>query len=450
MKNFLKLDQILTQLQATTKRNEIASILEENKDFTPLREYFRLALDPFLNYNNRKSEIVEGVDEFNITLEEAFQQIEEIATKQIRGSANIELSQEIISKLPTEFQHIVKSILDKDPDCGVQTSTANKVWKKLIPVYDVMLASPGKEKNLQKLVYPLIAQIKYDGGRLNAIVDLDSMTVEYRTRNGKPVSITSAISSELLEISQAFQNKYGISRVTLDGELIIEGNLRATGNGVLQKCIKGTVEPQELENARFVVWDWVDTKSYVEKTEHLSVNNLTRWKDVCEAIGENNSFIRYGKGEIVNSFEEANTLFLELLSEGEEGLILKNIHGTWEPKRSKHLVKLKGEFEGDFRVIAINEGKPGTRNVGTCGSLTVITEDGVVESNVGTGLSDELRAEIWNNKEKYMDQVVAVKYMEINRNKNGEYSIYLPVFSSFRFDKDKANTLEELENVKVD
>ena len=57
---------------------------------------------------------------------------------------------------------------------------------------------------------------------------------------------------------------------------------------------------------------------------------------------------------------------------------------------------------------------------------------------VGSGLSDELRAEIWSNKREYFGKIIEVKYKSISKDKNtGLRSLQFPVFVRFRDDKNE-------------
>ena len=140
---------------------------------------------------------------------------------------------------------------------------------------------------------------------------------------------------------------------------------------------------------------------------------------------------------IVNSMEEAQTLYQKKLAEGEEGLVLKDPKGPWEDKRVKHQVKMKAELEADLRVTGFLPGSG--KFEGKIGSLLVESADGKVKTAVGTGLNDEERS--WDPKE-FLGKIVAVKYNAlIEDKKTGQKSLFLPVFIETRSDKSVADIL---------
>ena len=74
----------------------------------------------------------------------------------------------------------------------------------------------------------------------------------------------------------------------------------------------------------------------------------------------------------------------------------------------------------------------------TLGKVYVKYKENTV--GVGSGFTDELRSEIWNNQDKYLGKVIEVKYKNISKDKNtGLESLQFPVFVRFREDKTEAS-----------
>ena len=139
---------------------------------------------------------------------------------------------------------------------------------------------------------------------------------------------------------------------------------------------------------------------------------------------------------IVETLEEAQEIFQGYLAEGFEGIILKDGAGVWEDKRSKTQIKFKGELECDLKIVAVEEGKG--KAVGMLGAIICESADGIVKVNVGSGFNDAQRKQYW--KENLVDKIVAVKYNARIKNKQGEESLFLPVFVEIRDDKDVADS----------
>jgi hypothetical protein len=114
------------------------------------------------------------------------------------------------------------------------------------------------------------------------------------------------------------------------------------------------------------------------------------------------------------SKEFINSLLQEQLSKGNEGLILLQ-----DNKR----IKVKSCYSEDVLIKGFIEGNG--KYVNTLGAI--MTEFG----NVGTGLTDEDRNIIWNNKETLLDTYIEVEFME----KTPDNKFRHPRFKRLRPDK---------------
>ena len=143
---------------------------------------------------------------------------------------------------------------------------------------------------------------------------------------------------------------------------------------------------------------------------------------------------------VVHDLSEAQALFKRLLSEGQEGIILKSLNGIWENKRAKHQIKFKGVFDCDLRIVGWEAGTG--KNAGRLGALPLESEDGLIKVSVGTGFSDRQRDTI---TKEMIGQICALEFNGIVQDvRTGVYSLFLPSFKEIRFDKNRADTFEEI------
>ena len=125
--------------------------------------------------------------------------------------------------------------------------------------------------------------------------------------------------------------------------------------------------------------------------------------------------------------------------QGWEGIMLNYANGYYRTKRSAELLKVKKMHTADLEIVGFNQAIDG-KNAGQLQSINVkLDDENVVQ--VGSGLTEELRLEIWNNQDKYLGAMVEIQYFELSENQNGGKSLRFPVFKDFRFDKtpDDAN-----------
>lgn len=420
---------ILSRLEAATGRLEKEAILKQNAGNMTLMRTFQMALDPKINFYIRKvPEPGPNPDpSWHWNLYDAYGSMETwLAGRKVRGHEATAWLARLLGTLTPDDQEVVRRVIGRNLKCGVSEATAEKIWPEHLKLsYPCMLVSPLDSKT--KLKWPMMAQTKMDGMRFNALVQ--NGQVSYRSRNGKELELFGALDADVLMLTAG-------QDYVLDGELLMAGPDgrpldRKTGNGLLTKFQKGTGTAELAKQVRAVVWDVVPLWALKEgrcstgyRERHLMLvaeKPLTR--------------IQIAPISIVNSMDEAQTLYRQKLAEGEEGLILKDPAGPWEDKRVKHQFKMKAELEADLRVTGFLPGAG--KFEGKIGSLLVESADGQVKTAVGTGLSDEERS---LDPGEFMGKIVAVKYNAvITDKKTGAKSLFLPVFVEVRHDKSAAD-----------
>jgi hypothetical protein len=420
---------IISGLCATSSRLEKEAILQKNCDNQLLKDAFRLALDPTLNFYIKK--VPEPIVSSMVSsLADVLKMLEtDLATRRVRGGEAQRRVAYALGSLEPDDQEVVRRVIGRNLKCGCSDSTVQKIWPYLNLSWPCMLVSGMNEKT--KLKFPMIAQTKMDGMRFNAVVQGGAVT--YRSRNGKELDIFGVLDDDFLRMAAG-------EDLVFDGELLVWGSDgkpmdRKTGNGLLTKFQKETGTPEIAKRIRAMVWDRIPLADFRKGSCQLTYS--TRLFALNSASKET-SKVQVLKTTMINSISIAQTLYQEQLAQGEEGIILKDPAGIWEDKRVKHQVKMKAELEADLLVTGFT---PGTgKYEGKIGSLEVQSADGKVKTSVGTGLSDEERS--LDFKKEFEGRIVAVKYNAlINDKKTGALSVFLPVFVEIREDKDVADNI---------
>ena len=422
--------EILDTIASDTKRKFKESVLEKHKNDPTLRKAFWAAYNPELTFWIAAHPQVTDYAGTMTLVTASDEILVNLATRKITGHAGIEFYREVLSSLNEDDAQVLRLIIDRDLRCGVQIPTINKIWKNLIPTYDIMLA--GKEpKHLQ---FPdVVVQTKFDGVRCIVTHGLDG-NIEMRTRNGSLITCLELMYDDFRTTIDAGD--------TWDGELVCYDKNdiplpRKVSNGIANKAIRGTIDEKEAQMVRFAPWDIVDksqTLTYDKRLQSLYINlHRARQSGVKKVIQ-----VQTTKVEILADVEK---LFEEALARGEEGVIAKNLKGKWEPKRSKNLCKFKAEETADLVVVDWEPGQG--KYEGQLGALVCETSDGKVRVNVGSGFSDEQRRYI--TKDNSVDKIVEIKYnAKITKKTGGADSLYLPRFVGFRVDKNQADSSEEI------
>jgi hypothetical protein len=429
----MNINEFLNSLAENASRNFKIDQLNAQSDNETLREVIRLALDPFTQFYQRKIPEYTTDSKLSRSLDQAMLALYDLKERVVTGNAAIEYLRMLLSTVSADDAKVLERIISKDLKCGVDVSTANKVWSGLIPEYPCMLCSPFEQKLVDKIKFPAYAQMKMDGMRFNAIVR--DGKVEFRSRNGKQILLLGNLEAEFAALA-------GNIDCVFDGELLVmlEGDHqfadRQTGNGILNKANKGTISAKEAALVHATVWDLIP---YVQFIDGYCQTPYSKRYSTLQAIiakqKADGKKIWNVTSTIVETLEEAQEIFQGYLAEGFEGIILKDGAGVWEDKRSKTQIKFKGELECDLKIVAVEEGKG--KAVGMLGAIICESADSIVKVNVGSGFNDAQRKQYW--KENIVDKIVAVKYNSRIKNKAGEESLFLPVFIELRDDKDVAD-----------
>ena len=437
---------ILNDLAADNSRLAKEAILKDNIDNQLLKDVIKLALNPFTQFYIRKIPEYATVDvKKQDPLYKAILRLSLLSSRTLTGNAGIDHLRIVLGGVSVNDARVIERIIAKDLKCGVSDATVNKIWPGLIPEYPCMLASAYDQKLVDKVKFPAIAQLKMDGMRFNAVVK--NGVCEFRSRNGKEVNIPDpSIGLPFIHMS----NFYCVDMV-FDGELVVvdaAGKIqdRKTGNGILNKAVKGTMSVQEAVMVRATLWDAISLEGFQAGKEaepyHVRLGKLCNAvSDMKGAKAHIGHYVDMVYSRQVDDLLSAQTLFNKFLAEGQEGIILKTRDGIWENKRSKSLIKFKGELECDLRVIDWEEGTG--KNHGRLGALVLESDCGGIRVNVGTGFSDSDRISI--TKANSVGRIVSIKYnARISDKSTGIESLFLPVFIEFRSDKTRADAAKDV------
>jgi len=429
--------QIIESIAAIGSTKAKQQILEDNKTNEVLKNTFLYTENPRFNFYIKVevSNISDGVNDISMS---TFTQLDKLINREYTGNAARRFVDGMMSQLTQEAQIILARIINKDLRCNCGTSISNKVWKDLIPEYPMMLAQPGKVKNLDYIRKKegkdkLIAQKKSDGGRVNIIVTEGD--VVYRSRSGSELDLHGFFDAQ-------FSN---LQNVVIDGELLVRTETgiadRKVGNGLYTKAVRGTLSKEEVTKMCIEVWDIIPLAEFEsgKGTEPYSkrLANL-----ILASEKFNPGLISVIETKVVDTLKQCVEFYAEMRSRGEEGAIIKVADGVWEDRRSKDMVKMKAEETADLLCVGWEEGTG--KNRGLIGNLILETSDGLLRTGCGTGLTDADRA---RDPSYYVGKIIETCYNEVIESKDPKVktkSLFLPVYKQVRFDKTMANKLSEL------
>jgi DNA ligase-1 len=196
-------------------------------------------------------------------------------------------------------------------------------------------------------------------------------------------------------------------------------------------------ENAQTEDAYFALFDFLPLDEFMTGRSSLP---LTKRKELLEGFERSEYFkdcILLTEFTVLNIEDDADkfkAINQEAIDKGYEGIMVKPINGAYECKRSYGWLKMKPYIEVTLKVIDIEEGTG--KNEGSTGALVCegIDEGKLIRVNVGTGLSDDLRDNIWSDIDSVVGQLVEVRAdaITISQDSDETYSLRFPRFKTFR------------------
>lgn len=437
--------KILNKLEKESSGKKKIEILNANASNNLLKECFSAALNPFVNYFILKIPEVNESSAATITLDYALEELKKLSSRELTGNKAISHLKDILASLNEDDRQVVVRIIRRDMRCGTAEATVNKIWPNLIPSYPCLLGHPYNSKTIKKITFPAIAQTKSDGMRVNITCHRDeqgTVEVSIKGRSGKDVDLKGSLDDAFKSLGMTIGRN-----VVFDGELVVLGKNgtvldRKTGNGILNKAIRGDISEDEASRVVMHMWDIIP---YDDFQARLCSTPYVKRLELLRDRVKNTPSSRYSiiDTHTVNNLAEAEECYANALASGEEGIMLKNLNSVWEDKRSTHVLKFKSEKICELRVKGFNYGNIGTKWEHGLGSLICASEDGLLEVDV-SGFTDALRIEIFNNIQDWIGSIVSIKYNELIQSKDPKVktSLFLPRFAGKRLDKSTADTID--------
>jgi ATP-dependent DNA ligase len=257
----------------------------------------------------------------------------------------------------------------------------------------IMKASPFEEKRLNKWNPPYVLQPKYDGDRCRAI----------KLSNGNFVLLSSEenIISSCPHLNKILDDNSTNLPSELDGELYCHGMNHELIHGIVSRSVNLHPQYQEMQ---YHIFDIVNED--VQASRLLQVKSLPKLSSIVIA-----------PYWICHNLDDITRVYDEIINQGYEGIIVRNIENYYERKRSTLVMKFKPKQEDEYEIVGFTEeyDKDGNPK-DSLGALICRSGDGNT-FNVGTGFTADRRKELWEGRDLVKGNFAIVKYQHITSGK---------------------------------
>lgn len=444
------INQLFETLASDNGRKFKEDLLSQHSSNDTLKRAVKLALDPTINFYIKKIPTYgKQMGVGKASLDSAIDKLSALSSRTVTGNdAQVYLAN-ILSGLSDDDAEVIKKIISRDLKCGVSESTANKVWKGLIPEYPYMRCCLPKHTKLELFnwVKGVYSQLKADGMFANVNLYTD-YTVELTSRSGSvfPMDQFKGLAEEIAKTFVCGTQTHGEVLVKRDGVVLP----REIGNGILNSVLKGG-SFADNEQPILLAWDQIPLSAVVPGGK-FKVKYSERFESLRKQLHDDNTpvLIELIETRIVHSMDEARAHYKEMLAAGFEGTIIKDADAIWEDTTSKSQVKFKLEVDVDLVIVGFTEGNG--KNAASFGAIRCQSSDGLLEVDV-SGFKDKpqkgvlTRKEISDRRDEFIGTIMTVKANDLMppTKSNPLWSLFLPRFAEFRADKSVADDLQRVQ-----
>jgi len=284
------------------------------------------------------------------------------------------------------------------------------------------------------IVFPADIQPKIDGIRALSHSHDGDVVVLSRRNTPYPYDIIKHILDDLKELYKIItSNKINRPRLYLDGEFYTEEMPFEELNGILHSKKIENVDLNKAKQIKFYIFDCFDLDDMKMPFDKRNVLlNTLLGKAPKNIANKTYSKMKYSTLINVNTYrvtslDEVKQYMRDFISNGYEGLMIRNTDSPYElKKRSKHLQKYKEFIEEEFEIVGFKEGKG--EDIGTV-IWIVKTKDGT-EFSVRPKGTRKHRQQLFNNGDNYIGKMLTVKFFEYSEKNVPRF----PVGKNIRYD----------------
>ena len=412
----MKLYEILENIKNTPSTNEKKKLLEQHVLNALLQKVLSYGLNPFTPFNVVKvPKVTERIlchDNENDRWEAFFEVADACHLREVTGKSAIAALHGILAAVPHEEEIWMRRILKKHLAIGASTKTVNKVFKNLIPTFDISLAQKFEEKRVAgKSVVGV--EPKLDGIRCFAIVE-KGVSLLY-ARSGKLITnFNDTIGKELLLLGDG----------CYDGEIMGKDFTALMRQAYRKESIDTT-------DTYFAMFDFLPIDEWNSRVSVMSCSGrYDILKNKVQVHNHNKRYVRLVPRHISSiNYEEIKGFHDEFVKSGMEGAMIKDLDAPYKFGRGYEVMKLKAFHDADLKIERLLEGTG--KHSGKLGSV-VVSYHGVKVS-IGSGFSDELRKLVWEQPHNFVGRMIEVRYQEVTP----DGSLRFPTFVCFRNDREE-------------
>lgn len=431
MQTLFKFKEFVDEIRESAARTHKQKVLEKWKENVIILTYLQFAFNPYTTFGISGKKLNKVVPETSITgVHSVFELLTYLSQHNTGTDQIIGLCQDFIDGVAVsdpDAAILLEQIIRKEFTIGCDAKTINAVIPGLIPVFNVQLANKyfDKPEYVEGKTFALTKKI--DGGRIIAI--RENGEVSFYTRAGQKYEGLTDLAAELFTTFP--------DGIVLDGEITLLANpLGLSSKDQYKQTMKITRKDGEKHGVKMLVFDILTVEEFRTQTcEHT----YDERRNLLEGLFGTTKRTYFELLPVLyrgKDTAEITKYLDQLTAEGEEGVMINICDAPYEFKRTNNLLKVKKMDTLDLEIVGVEAGEGRLAN--TLGAIHVRYKDGNIVK-VGSGFSDWMRDEIWQNQIYYIGKIAEIQFFEETKNDKGGVSLRFPIFKEVRLDKREAD-----------
>lgn len=410
-----------TKLQSISGRNDKESFIKQHRDVDVIKNFLRYTLDPMLVYGVQDKKLNRHLPkaEPSNSFQNLFECFEYLVENNTGKDEDVKRVASYINSEDEKYHDFLIKSITKSLKLGVTPKSINKaISKALFEEFEVQ-----RGKSFADYESKIKNKVKSTSEKRNGV---RGVTFVYQ---GEKV-INKSRQNQIIDGLKLIQNDMiNLPSGVYEGELIVKDSHKYKLREVLQETIKIVNSDIELKVVNYEIFDYltfeefngdVTSRKFFERRDTNPVNNLQ--SEHVFMIPE----LYRGKDH-----DEIYKLLDEVVDNGGEGLMV-NLDVPYKKGKTNAILKAKKKYSSDLRIIGFEEGKG--KYKGKLGAFVLDYKGFKLNCS---GMSDEIRTEVWNNQDKYLNVIIEITHEQESQNEKGGLSLEYPSFEHFRFDKDE-------------
>lgn len=287
-----------------------------------------------------------------------------------------------------------KGYKNTEPDIKFLKKYSKKTNKNIIPMKAYNLAN-------HTVIFPAYIQPKIDGYR--ALLHNNNGTYEFLSNTQREYSHLDHIKAELTKIKELNNSDF-----YLDGELYIEDEHVNVLRSILSSKKLNNEQEKLSKKIKYYVFDMFELNE-------MNLNYAQRYKILNKIFNKKFNKLVLTPTFVVNNKNQIDEAFNKFISQGFEGIIVRNSRGLYKLRgKSVNVLKSKDIKKDNFIIVGFKEATGNNKG-------TVIWEIRCKNDPRKTFWARPMgtrndRKKMYKNGEKFIGKKVTVKYFEINKN----------------------------------